>query len=74
MREKTPYIFYFKVQTHAAVGVTEDEQLEGELLWFPKSQIEISPFQIEPEMDDLEVGDELEILVPDWLAQAKGLE
>ena len=40
--------------------------------WLPKTQIEID--SVEPyEYDSLEKGEEVDVYVPDWLAEEKGL-
>jgi cold shock CspA family protein len=36
-------------------------------VWIPKSQIE------DPDMDDVETGDHIDIMIPEWLATDKGL-
>lgn len=51
----------FKLETAAAILVVEAEG--GEDIWLPKSQIEI-------EWND---GRIIDVAMPEWLAQAKGL-
>ena len=44
----------------------------GNGFWAPKSQVEID--SVEPyEYDSLERGEDLDVYLPDWLAEEKGL-
>jgi hypothetical protein len=53
----------FQHETERALLVT----LHGEEVWLPKSQIKYA------DACAWEHGDEIEVLVPDWLARTKGL-
>ena len=54
-------------QTDDAILVYEDDPDKG--IWFPKSQIKYD----EIEIDCADVGDEVEINIPVWLAEQEGL-
>lgn len=51
-----------------ADGTTEEHEGRERECWFwlPKSQIEVDP-------QDYDVGDEVTVTLPEWLAQDKGL-
>ena len=42
-------------------------------IWLPKSQIEVDGVSVESDFDDLVREEELDIYIPDWLAEEKGL-
>ena len=54
-------------QTDKAILVSEDDPDEG--IWLPKSQIEYD----ENEIDCADKGEEIEIGIPEWLAEQEGL-
>jgi hypothetical protein len=53
----------FQAATDRAICVREDE--DGEDIWLPQSQIQWDR--------DAERGEEIEIIVPEWLLENKGL-
>lgn len=68
MRDKTePVEVIFHKQTEAAILVSDDGDKEN-AVWLPKSQIEGWD-----EEEDIQDGDELELVVPMWLLKKKGL-
>ena len=52
------------IDREKAFGCKEGEK-KG-LVWLPKSQI------LEPEVETIRQGDEIEMTVPEWLAREKG--
>jgi hypothetical protein len=66
-REKTAYHdFSFKVEAITAKALCVDDGL-GEM-WLPKSQIKFNG-----DIDAIEVGDQIDLQVSDWIAKQKGL-
>ncbi len=60
--EATTFDAEFISETDLAILV----DIDGDEVWLPKSQIEMSD-------GSLDAGDLIEIDVPDWLAEEKGL-
>jgi hypothetical protein len=61
------------------LGVVEVKQVTAKALlvkvddsdvWIPKSQI----LDCDKDVDDVEIGDVVEIIIPQWLAEEKGLD
>lgn len=61
---------YYKTQTAKGIGVTLYEGDEpDDLVWLPKSQIEVvdPPIDDDEEYNELVVDTIIEVLIPDWL-------
>jgi hypothetical protein len=68
------YSLIFKSQTDKACCFT----LKGEgnrtgYIWLPKTQIEVDGVSHESDFESLVHGEELDVYIPDWLAEDKGL-
>ena len=63
--EKITLQMIYKKQTSEALLVEDDEGLIGEV-WLPLSQIEV-------DLDGLEMGDQVEVTMPQWLARERDL-
>jgi hypothetical protein len=61
------YVLIFINQTDKAILAYETDPDQG--IWFPKSQIEYD----ETEINCAIAGDDIELNIPDWLAEEKGL-
>ena len=44
-----------------------------DLIWLPKTQIEVDGVSHESDFENLVHGEELDVYIPDWLAEDKGL-
>lgn len=62
------FIVCFTCKTDKAIGVKELPDAD-DIIWLPLSQIEID----DVELDSAEKGDDIEVNIPTWLAEEKGL-
>lgn len=67
-----PYSLIYWAQTDAAVGFKESEN-DSDLIWLPKSAIEVDGVSHESDFAELIRGEELDVYAPDWLAEDKDL-
>lgn len=63
------YTLEFKAKSQQAVLVSDGKNE----FWLPISQIEIDGCQSYSDYDRLKRGESLDIYIPDWLAEKKGL-
>jgi hypothetical protein len=44
-----------------------------DIIWLPKSKIEVDGVSCETDFEDLIPGESVDVYIPDWLAMEKGL-
>lgn len=63
------YQLEFKKQTTPGILVSDGD----EEFWLPKSEIEIDGISTWSDFETLKFGEEIDVYIPDWLAEDKGL-
>ncbi len=63
------YNLEFKYQTDKACCFIHC----GETIWLPKTQIEVDGVSCEQDFETLTPGEDVDVYIPDWLAEDKGL-
>lgn len=63
------YTLEFRKQTEQGILVSDGD----EEFWIPKSQIEIDGISTWTDFETLKRGEKIDVYIPDWLAEQKGL-
>lgn len=66
------YSVIFNYQTDDAICVHVGH-LNSTPIWLPKSQIEVDGVSCEADFDMLVFDEQVDVYIPDWLAEDKGL-
>jgi len=59
--------------SHKGKAVCFIQEGDNEFIWLPKSQIEVDGVSYEEDFDNLVRRERVDVYIPDWLAEDKGL-
>ena len=65
------YSLQYVAQTPDGIAFKETE--DSEVIWLPKSQIEVDGVSHELDFDSLIKDEQVDVYIPDWLAESNGL-